>query len=342
MNIILTNKGLEDISAEELKNFETKTVKTGNGRVLFESTDEELKNIIYESRTITHCGVILKTGTFKDEEDLLKSLDLKIDIEEDFGLITEREGNHNFTSFDITNSISQQIIKKTGKAVNYKKPKTQLFLIIDKNTFYFFEDYARIDLGRRNYRVFLTRNSLRGNVAAAMLQIAGYKSEKVLLDPFCKDGIIPIEAALISENKSVNKHIKNELPSLQKYSEETETHAEIYCTDDQFAHVNYAKKNAKIAGVNKKLHFSRTDIEWLPMKVEKADLIVTYLPRVTNTNEKKMRKKISDFENSVKEIMKKGRIVICTNEEKEVLKRNALEKIEFYQGKEKLYIQVYS
>ena len=46
-------------------------------------------------------------------------------------------------------------------------------------------------------------------------------------------------------------------------------------------HVRFAEKNAKIAGVNKLIRFSRLDIEWLDAKLDEnsVDLVVSYPPQ---------------------------------------------------------------
>ena len=42
--------------------------------------------------------------------------------------------------------------------------------------------------------------------------------------------------------------------------------ANIFAFDSQFRHIDAAKKNSKIAGINKNINFSRTEIEWLDTK----------------------------------------------------------------------------
>ena len=53
-------------------------------------------------------------------------------------------------------------------------------------------------LHRRGYREAIGKAPLRESLAAALLQHAGWRGDRPLLDPFCGSGTIPIEAALLA------------------------------------------------------------------------------------------------------------------------------------------------
>ncbi len=55
-------------------------------------------------------------------------------------------------------------------------------------------------LHKRGYRTLTTGAPLKETLAAAMLMISRWKPDRVLIDPFCGSGTIPIEAALIAGN----------------------------------------------------------------------------------------------------------------------------------------------
>ncbi|MDO8686492.1 MAG: class I SAM-dependent RNA methyltransferase [Clostridiales bacterium] len=61
-------------------------------------------------------------------------------------------------------------------------------------------DTSGTGLHKRGYRILTGEAPLRETMAAAMLYISRWKGGRVLLDPFCGTGTIPIEAALISVN----------------------------------------------------------------------------------------------------------------------------------------------
>jgi len=55
-------------------------------------------------------------------------------------------------------------------------------------------------LHKRGYRKLTASAPLKETLAAAMLLISRWKPDRVLIDPFCGTGTIPIEAALIARN----------------------------------------------------------------------------------------------------------------------------------------------
>lgn len=57
-------------------------------------------------------------------------------------------------------------------------------------------------LHRRGWRTEAGKAPLRENLAACLLALAGWKGEDALLDPFCGAGTIPIEASLLSLDRS--------------------------------------------------------------------------------------------------------------------------------------------
>jgi 23S rRNA (guanine2445-N2)-methyltransferase / 23S rRNA (guanine2069-N7)-methyltransferase len=61
-------------------------------------------------------------------------------------------------------------------------------------------DTTGIGLHKRGYRPLVGEAQLRETLAAAMVQLSFWRAGRVLADPFCGTGTIPIEAALIGRN----------------------------------------------------------------------------------------------------------------------------------------------
>lgn len=162
------------------------------------------------------------------------------------------------------------------------------------------------DFGPREYAVSGSSGELPGHLAYCLLRLSGYNGRQVLFDPFAIAGSIAIEAALYSSGFPVNYYRENALksafsalPGLKdvdfeaffsmalKESEAAAKHRlkksapGIICASDSMQNVRFAEKNAKIAGVNKLIRFSRLDIEWLDAKLDErsVDLVVSYPPK---------------------------------------------------------------
>jgi 23S rRNA (guanine2445-N2)-methyltransferase / 23S rRNA (guanine2069-N7)-methyltransferase len=67
-------------------------------------------------------------------------------------------------------------------------------------------DTTGIGLHKRGYRPLVGEAQLRETLAAAMVQLTFWRPGRVLADPFCGTGTIPIEAALIGRNIAPGIH----------------------------------------------------------------------------------------------------------------------------------------
>jgi 23S rRNA G2445 N2-methylase RlmL len=78
------------------------------------------------------------------------------------------------------------------------------------------------------------------------------------------------------------------------------------------ANLKAAEKNSKIAGMNKKIKFSRTMIEDLDLKFNlEVDKIIVQLPAVGKETEKRVLNLYRDFFEICKKILKKEGKIAC-------------------------------
>jgi len=360
--LVLTNIGLEDISVDEIKQLiSASDVKISPGRILFSCTSEQdLIDLCYKGRTFSK--VVLLLSSFKlsgiPDEKILKDLDKF--IKKTSVVNCERNGEHNFTSFDVQHELNSALQKLYNVEIKHKNPETTFFLLIDDKDCFFGVDFSGVDLGRRDYRIFLGTNSLKGNIAASLLLVSDYQTKHSLLDPFCRHGIIPIEAALFATNTSPHKFGKEKfafsrLPNLkfQLKDKETDFTGTIIAMDDNFKHVSASKKNAKIAGIIKSVNFTRTDLRWLDAKYGKLflDRIVTFPKQPSRMiSPEKLEKIYHQFFYQAEFILKKsGKVCVVMKRGSDLIKQNAekfkfiLEKeLKVMQGEEELTILVFS
>ncbi|MBW2970176.1 methyltransferase [Candidatus Woesearchaeota archaeon] len=334
--LVLTHVGLEDVSASEIKQLISATnVKTAPGKIFFSCrSEQDLVDLCYHGRTFSK--VVLLLSTFKlsgvPDESVLKNLDNLID--KTAVVRCERFGSHDFTSFDVMQLLNSKLSEIYNVVVDHKRPQTVFFLLIENSDVFFGVDFSGVDLGRRDYRIFLGTDALKGNIAAALLRIAGYESKNSLLDPFCRHGIIPIEAALFATNTSPHKFCKEKfgfVPKL-KYElvdKETDFKGTIIAMDDNFKHVSASRKNAKIAGVVKSVNFSRTDLKWLDAKFGKnfLDFIITLPPQLgRSVSPNKIEKVYHELFYQAEFILKKtGKICLVMKRGVDLVKQKAQE-----------------
>ncbi len=346
--LVLTNKGVEEISSLEIKKLtKAKILSVKEKIVEIDCSKTELIKLVYMGRTFNRCVEVLDKFKIKKISDIkipdLKLKDKKIKVE------CERNGEHSFTSFDVAKKLNKELTEKYSAELDFKNPDILIHVQIQKETCWVGIDYAGIDLGKRFYRIFLGKEALRGNIAAALLKIIDYKNGDVLLDPFCRQGIIPIEAGLMGTKTSVNKFIKDKLAvtkmfdsNLEKYDKTVKLKGEITALDNNFKHIHNSKKNAKIAGIVKEISFSRMELRWIDSKFKdgKVDKIVTLLPVYDDYNQ--------FFYQAEFILKKKGLVLVCMIKSFEEVKKAAskykfkfLEECSVMQGEQELKVFVF-
>ena len=167
------------------------------------------------------------------------------------------------------------------------------------------------DLSKREYRVFGHSSDIKGTLAYLLLRSADYSPGQSLFDPFTRSGTIAVEAAFFSSGFPVNYYRKDVLSSAfsrllpfaginftaffaaaekeaaaSAKKQAKGKKAEILSSSSLMQNLRSAEKNAKIAGVNKLIRFSRLDVEWLDAKVDEKSigLVVSYPPQFKSAN----------------------------------------------------------
>lgn len=151
-------------------------------------------------------------------------------------------------------------------------------------------------LVRREYEVFGKSDGITGSLAYLLLRASGYTGREFVFDPFTRSGAIAVEAAVFSSGFPVNYYRKDAIISslkrLPQFSKvdfaaafsgagKKVAKAGILSSSQLMQNVRFAEKNARIAGVNKLIRFSRLDIGWLDAKLDdgSVDLVVSFPPR---------------------------------------------------------------
>ena len=147
-------------------------------------------------------------------------------------------------------------------------------------------------LHKRGYRKLTAKAPIAENLAAALIMLTPWNRTRILVDPFCGSGTIPIEAAMMAANMApgMNRSFLAEswthiIPKKEWYACMDEA-AELvdfsqmpdiqgYDIDDEM--VRIARENAKLAGVEQYIHFQRRGIEALSHP-KKYGFIITNPP----------------------------------------------------------------
>ena len=174
----------------------------------------------------------------------------------------------------------------------------RVFLLKDEVTIGL--DTTGESLHKRGYRKLTAKAPIAENLAAALIMLTPWRGDRILVDPFCGSGTIPIEAAMMAANiaPGMNRsftaenwgHIigkKNWYEAVDEAAElmqiPADTDIQAYDLDPEM--VAIARANAKLAGVEGMSHFQQRDIAALSHP-KKYGFLITNPPYGERLSEK--------------------------------------------------------
>ena len=147
-------------------------------------------------------------------------------------------------------------------------------------------------LHKRGYRKLESKAPIAENLAAALIMLTPWNGSRILVDPFCGSGTIPIEAAMMAANiapgmnRSFTAESWTHLITPQNWKDVREEAQEEIITDIDVDIQGYdldpemveiARINARKAGVENMIHFQARDIADLSHR-KKYGFIITNPP----------------------------------------------------------------
>lgn len=156
-------------------------------------------------------------------------------------------------------------------------------------------------LHKRGYRKLTAKAPIAENLAAALILLTPWNGDRILVDPFCGSGTFPIEAAMMAAgmapgmNRSFTAQDWSHIIARQKWEDALEEAHEMvdlnidpdiqgYDIDDGM--VSIARENARLAGVDRLIHFQRRGVEQLSHP-KKYGFLITNPPYGERMQEKK-------------------------------------------------------
>lgn len=366
--LFLGHKNSEDLMGLDLKQIDSNIIThKQNSAILV-----EINNIKKEKQKIVK--LFLSNHTSKQiflifgqkEEELLNNFTeelLKKDMAVAFRYYSETDIENKIElEAKKAKKIFTNIEEKLNRKLEYniKNPEV-LFSEIDlNNKKYFGLNLTNYDLSKRDYKIYKTQQSIKGTIASLALIFADYpnNTNKIILDPICAEGVIPIEAAFFKTKESPYRFIHDKLlinriglfkqeikkqlgkteQSFFKEKSKSKKQKKIFCFDKEFKNVDFAKKNSHVCQMAKQIEFSRIDVDWLDIRLKdnKVDFIITKMP--LRFNNEKQEKEFYDlfFQRADQILNKTGTIVLISRNEIKIQKSfKLIDKKEIFSGKEK-------
>ncbi len=295
--------GLEAVLKREIYDLGYDILKVEDGRVTFEADEEGIARANVFLRTCER--VLLKVGLFeaKTFDELFegtKALPWEALIPVDGKFWVKKASSVNsklFSPSDIQRIVKKAIVERLK--IKYHKnwfeesdEEYPIRVFIRKDQVLITIDTTGESLHKRGYRRLASKAPISETLAAALIMLTPWKRDRILVDPFCGSGTIPIEAAMMAANIApgmnrdfLSQNWKELLPKKLWYNAIDEAndliikdlHCDIQGYDIDDAVIKVARHNAKEAGVEDLIHFQRRPVAELSHP-KKYGFIITNPP----------------------------------------------------------------
>lgn len=309
--------GLEAVLKREIIDLGYEVTEVVDGRVSFEGDEEAIARCNVFLRTTER--VMLKVGSFKavtfDELfEKTKALPWENFIPKDGKFWVKKASSIKsklFSPSDIQRIVKKAIVDRlSGKYNILRFPEDgseyPIRITILKDEVTVGLDTSGESLHKRGYRRLTVKAPITETLAAALISLTPWKKDRLLIDPFCGSGTIPIEAALIGLNiapgmkrdfqamawdnilpKSLFKEAKKEAEDLI----DRETKLSIQGYDLDTSALDAARGNLSLAGLEGNIHFQQRDMRDIS-SAKKYGFIITNPPYGERLEEKEAMPKL--------------------------------------------------
>ena len=218
-------------------------------------------------------------------------------------------------------------------------------------------DTSGASLHKRGYRKLSRKAPITETLAAALIMLTPWNKDRILVDPFCGSGTIPIEAAMIGANiaPGMNRSFISEGWTnliAKKYwyeaieeandqiREDVELNIQGYDLDGEI--VKAARENAKLAGVDSYIHFQQRPMQEL-RHPKKYGFIITNPPYGERLEEKEAMPKLYEEIGRTFDALDSWSYFIITGYEdaQKYIGRKATKNRKIYNGMMKTYFYQY-
>ena len=309
--IVPCHFGLEAVLKKEIIDLGYDITSVEDGRVTFYGDEEAVSraNIFLRSAE----RILIKIGSFRAEtfEELFqgtKNLPWEEYIPEDGKFWVAKAASVKsklFSPSDIQSIMKKAMVERLKEKyhVNWFEESGEsfpirVFLMKDEVTVGL--DTTGESLHKRGYRKLTAKAPIAENLAAALIMLTPWNIDRILVDPFCGSGTIPIEAAMMAAGMApgMNRqflaenwnHIvgkRNWYDAIDEAQEmvdlQMDTDIQGYDLDPDM--VAIARENAKLAGVESLIHFQQRPVANLSHP-KKYGFIITNPPYGERLSEK--------------------------------------------------------
>ena len=295
--------GLEAVLKKEIIDLGYDVSRVEDGRITFIGDEEAVCRVNVFSRTAER--ILIKVGsftavTFEELFEGTKALPWEeyIPVDGKFWVAKAASVKSKlFSPSDIQSIMKKAMVermKQTYPIVRFEETGAsfpiRVFIMKDEVTIGL--DTTGESLHKRGYRKLTAKAPIAENLAAALIMLTPWHEGRILVDPFCGSGTIPIEAAMMAANMApgmnrdfLSQQWEHLIPKRDWYDcmdeandlVDTSVKTDIQGYDIDKDMVAIAKENARLAGVEHMIHFQARDVAELS-HAKKYGFLITNPP----------------------------------------------------------------
>ena len=282
--------GLEAVVKREIENLGYKILKSEDGKITFLGDERAVVKANLWLRSADRVQIKMAEFTALEFEDLFQQMkaipwEEWIPIDGKF-VVNGSSVKSKLSSVPACQSVAEKAVverlkefymvdyfTKTGAAYDIK-----ITILKDRVTVTL--DTTGSGLHKRGYRTHSVEAPIKETLAAAMIQLSFWNKDRILSDPCCGSGTIPIEAALIAKNiapgisrsfaseewEAIPANLWKEERKAAFEAIDNECKPKIFGLDINPKAIAAAKANAEEAGVNDCIKFAAADISAMRTK----------------------------------------------------------------------------
>ena len=281
--------GLEAVLKKEILDLGYEIVRVEDGRVTFAGDEDAICRANIFLRTAER--ILLKVGqlhavTFDELFEGIKALPWENYIPSDGKFWVAKASSVKsklFSPSDIQSIVKKAIVERLKGVYSLQWfPETgaeyPIRISFMKDEAVVCLDTTGLSLHKRGYRTMVSKAPIKETLAAALLMLTPWHKDRILVDPFCGSGTFPIEAAMMAADiaPGMNRSFlaedwKHLVPRKCWYEANEEAQDRVNLnidTDIQGFDIDpealkAARANAKMAGVDKLIHFQQRPVKEL-------------------------------------------------------------------------------
>lgn len=276
--------GLESIVAREIKKLGYDKVTVENGRVTFIANELGICRSNLWLRSADR--VLVKVGsfsalTFEELFQQTRALPWEewLAVDAEFPVSGKSIKSQLYSVPDCQAIVKKAIVERLKETygVSWFKetgPRYKIEVALVNNIATLTIDTSGPGLHKRGYRRLTGEAPLKETLAAALVDLSFWHADRALIDPFCGTGTIPIEAAMIAQNRAPGlrrSFISEQWPNIvkQDWQEAWQEGLDlwnrdiplfIYGSDIDPKALELARVHANEAGLTDKVHFQRLPV----------------------------------------------------------------------------------